>query len=81
MGGLLGKKPDTSAAMESIRLQREQLKEARDKAEAEKRQYGEEMASSMRARRRGGNRTLLASNRFSPELGIDDESTKKTLGA
>jgi hypothetical protein len=81
MGGLLGKKPDTSAAQESIRLQREQLADQKKEAETEKRKYGEQQAAAMAARRRGGKRGLLASSRFSPELGVDDENLQSTLGA
>jgi len=83
MGGMFGGgKPDTSAAEESLRLQREQAKEAREKAEQERRDYAEEMAAGKRARRVGGKRGLLSEGRFSPELGIqDDEEDNNTLGS
>lgn len=83
MGGFFGgtPKPDNSAAMESLRLQREQADTARKQAEEQKRQYAEELASKQRARRRGGQRALLA-GRFSPELGVPpEEETSTTLGA
>lgn len=80
MGGFFGGKPDNSAAMESLRLQREQADTARKQAEEQKRQYAEDLASKQRARRAGGQRALLA-GRFTPELGVTDETTKTTLGA
>ena len=81
MGGFFGGKPDNSAAMESLRLQREQADTARKQAEEQKRQYAEDLASKQRARRAGGQRGLLA-GRFSPELGVaPEDETKTTLGA
>ena len=77
MGGLVGGKPDTSAAEESLRLQREETKRAREAAQAEKRDLQTEMAAKSRARRGGGKRALLAS-RVTPEAGIQDED--KNLG-
>jgi hypothetical protein len=82
MGGAFGGgKPDTSAAEESLRLQREQAKEAKAQAEEERRKYAEDMSSKRRARRAGGKRTLLAEGRFSPELGVEEEENKNTLGS
>ena len=82
MGGAFGGgKPDTSAAEESLRLQREQAKQAKEQAEEERRTYAEQMSSNRTARRAGGKRTLLAEGRFSPELGIDEEENKDTLGS
>jgi len=82
MGGLVGGgKPDNSAALESLRLQREQAETARKQAEEQKRQYAEDLAAKQRARRTGGKRSLLAEGRFSPELGVTDEEDKtSTLG-
>lgn len=82
MGGLIGGgKPDNSAAIESLRLQREQADTARKEAEDQKRQYAEQLSSKQRARRAGGQRALLA-GRFSPELGVaPEEETQTTLGA
>ena len=81
MGGLVGGKPDTSAAslalFVSLRLQREETKRAREAAQAEKRDLQTEMAAKSRARRGGGKRALLAS-RVTPEAGIQDED--KNLG-
>lgn len=77
MGGLVGGgKPDTSAAEESLRLQREETKRARQAAEEEKRDLQERQASQSRARRFGGKRSLLAS-RVSPEAGVEED---KNLG-
>tara|TARA_R110000822_G_scaffold208308_1_gene344222 strand:+ start:121 stop:363 length:243 start_codon:yes stop_codon:yes gene_type:complete len=80
MGGLMGGgKPDTSAADESLRLQREQTAKATQQAEEEKRKYAEQMSGKRRALSRGGTRALLADNRLNPETGLTD--TEKTLGA
>ena len=82
MGGMFGGKPDTSAAEEALKLQRQQAQEAREKAEQERRDYAAEMASGKRARRVGGKRGLLSEGRFSPELGVqDDEEDNNTLGS
>ena len=75
MGGLAGGKPDTSAAEESLRLQREETKRAREAAEEEKRTLAEQMSASKRARRVGGKRMLLA-QRVTPETGLDEEENK-----
>ena len=78
MGGAFGGgKPDTSAAEESLRLQREETKRAREAAEAEKRDLAEQMSAKQRARRVGGKRTLLAS-RVTPETGMEDENNLGT---
>jgi len=77
MGGLVGGKPDTSAAEESLRLQREETARARKTAEEEKRTLAEQMSAQQRARRIGGKRMLLAA-RVAPETGVDDED--KNLG-
>ena len=80
MGGAFGGgKPDTSAAEESLRLQREETKRAREAAEAEKRDYAEQMTASKRARLKGGKRMLLSESRLTPETGLEDEDTQ-TLG-
>lgn len=79
MGGAFGGgKPDTSAAEESLRLQREETKRAREQAQAEKRDLQEEMAAKRKARMRGGKRTLLSGGRFSPEVGVEEEDTLGT---
>lgn len=79
MGGLVGGKPDTSAAEESLRMQREETARARKAAEEEKRDLEEQMASKQRARRTGGKRSLLFQSRLTPEAGVEDEDSK-TLG-
>lgn len=79
MGGFGGGKPDTSAAEESLRLQREETARARAAAEEEKRNLAEQMSASKRARLRGGKRMLLSESRLSPEMGLDEEDQK--LGA
>jgi hypothetical protein len=79
MGGVFGGKPDTSAAEESLRLQREETARAREQAQGEKRDLQEEMAAKRRARQRGGKRTLLSGGRFSPEVGVEEDET--TLGS
>jgi hypothetical protein len=79
MGGLVGGgKPDTSAAEESLRIQSEETKSAREAAQEEKRDLQEQMAAKSRARRGGGKRSLLAS-RLTPETGVEDEN--KNLGS
>jgi len=77
MGGLIGGKPDTSAADEALRLQREEVTRARKAAEEQKRELAEQMSASQRARRVGGKRMLLA-QRVTPETGVDEED--QTLG-
>ena len=80
MGGAFGGgKPDTSAAEESLRLQREETKRAREADEAEKRDYAEKMTASKRARLKGGKRMLLSESRLTPEAGLEDENIQ-TLG-
>jgi len=80
MGGLVGGgKPDTSAAEESLRMQREATAKARETAEQEKRDLAEQMSAQKRARMRGGKRMLLSESRLTPETGLDEEE-KKTLG-
>ncbi len=83
MGGLIGGgKPDNSAAMESLRLQREQTATAKAQAEEERRKSAEDYSSKKRLLARGGKRALLAEGRLTPETGIDDEDMiKPTLGA
>lgn len=80
MGGVFGGgKPDTSAAEESLRMQREATAKARETAEQEKRDLAEQMSAQKRARMRGGKRMLLSESRLTPETGLDEEE-KKTLG-
>jgi hypothetical protein len=80
MGGAFGGgKPDTSAAEESLRMQREATAKARETAEQEKRDLAEQMSAQKRARMRGGKRMLLSESRLTPETGLDEEE-KKTLG-
>ena len=82
MGGAFGGgKPDTSAAEESLRLQRAETERARKAAEEEKRNLAESMSATQRARRRGGKRMLLSESRLSPEMGLDEEQQQTTLGA
>ena len=54
--------------------------EADKKAEAEKREAGEAYAAKSKALRRGGKRTLLSDRRLNPEMGLDEDEYKKTLG-
>ena len=79
MGCFGGGKPDTSAAEESLRMQREETARARKAAEEEKRNLAEQMSAQKRARLKGGKRMLLSESRLSPEMGIDEEEQK--LGA
>lgn len=80
MGGAFGGgKPDTSAAEESLRMQREATEKARVSAEEEKRGLAEQMSAQKRARLRGGKRMLLSESRLTPETGLEEEE-KKTLG-
>lgn len=72
MSGLFSK-PDNSAAAAQIELQREQNKEARERAMAERRAQLEELAARRRARQRGGSRMLLSTERLSPEIGLSPE--------
>tara|TARA_R110000772_G_scaffold68830_3_gene152434 strand:- start:353 stop:604 length:252 start_codon:yes stop_codon:yes gene_type:complete len=83
MGGLMGGgKPDTSAAEESLRLQRENTATAKKQAEEDKRKSAEDYSAKKRALSRGGKRMLLAEGRLTPETGIDEEDPlKPTLGA
>jgi len=83
MGGLIGGgKPDNSAAMESLRLQREQTATAKSQAEEERRKSAEDYSAKKRLLSRGGKRALLAEGRLTPETGMDDEDMMKpTLGA
>ena len=83
MGGLMGGgKPDNSAAMESLRLQREQTATAKSQAEEERRKSAEDYSAKKRLLSRGGKRALLAEGRLTPETGMDDEDMMKpTLGA
>jgi len=84
MGGLIGGggKPDNSAAMESLRLQREQTATAKAQAEEERRKSAEDYSAKKRLLARGGKRALLAEGRLTPETGIDEEDPlKPTLGA
>jgi len=74
----MGGKPDTSAAEESLRLQRQQTADATKRLEEEKRDKSETMSAKRKALRGGGSRMLLA-DRLTPETGLDDEY-KKTLG-
>ena len=77
-----GGKPDNSAAMESLRLQREQTATAKSQAEEERRKSAEDYSAKKRLLSRGGKRALLAEGRLTPETGIDDEDMlKPTLGA
>ena len=78
MGGAFGGgKPDTSAAEESLRMQREATAKARETAEQEKRDLAEQMSAQKRARMRGGKRMLLSESRLTPEAGLDEEEKKK----
>ena len=67
-------------AEESLAFQREQTAAATKKAEAEKRESGEAYAAKSKSLRRGGKRALLSDKRLNPEMGIDDDEYRKTLG-
>jgi hypothetical protein len=69
MSGLFNK-PDTSAAEEQIRLQREQIAAERERAMADRRAQLEELAARRKARMRGGPRMLLSGERLAPETGL-----------
>lgn len=75
MGGLLGGGPDTSAATESLNLQRKQMADAEAKALEDKRNLEQQLASKRRARVAGGSRVLLNEARLTPETGIETLGT------
>lgn len=63
---------------EASRLEMEKkAKETQAAIDEERRKAGEQQATQMRARTRGGRRALLSQERLTPELGI----TQDTLGA
>jgi len=70
-------KPDTSAAMAQIERDRKETKDLKDKAMAERREAAKKDSSTRLARRMGGKRALLSSERGYSEIGEEDE----TLGA
>jgi len=74
MGGLLGGKPDNSAALAQIEQQRQETERMRLQAEQEKRDLQEQMAAKRKAATRGGARSLLADTRLTPETGLDEET-------
>lgn len=78
MGGLVGGKPDTSAAEAQLAAQREETARMRQQAQEEKRDMQEQMVAKRRATSRGGKRMLLSDTRLNPESGLEDEQT--TLG-
>ena len=80
MGGLLGGKPDNSAALAQIEAQRKETEALRKEAEADRRTLSEEKMAKKRAMARGGSRMLLSDTRLTPELGVDDETTLGTTG-
>jgi hypothetical protein len=71
MGGLFGGKPDTSAAERQIAIQQEETNRLRAQAEQDKVKLAADMASSRKARQRGGARALLAEERLNPETGVE----------
>jgi hypothetical protein len=76
MGGLFGGAPDTSAAEESLAMQRKQMADAESKALEDKRNLEEQM--SARRRSRVGSRALLSESRLNPETGIETLGTDET---
>jgi len=77
MGGLMGSKPDNSAALAQIEQSRKETERMRMESEAEKRDLQEQMAAKKRASARGGSRMLLSDTRLDPEEGVGED----TLGA
>jgi len=74
MGGMFSApKPDNSAALAQIEQQRQETERMRLEAQQEKRDLQEEMAAKKRARMRGGARSLLATTRLTPEIGVEEE--------
>mgnify|MGYP007086244580 CR=1 FL=1 len=80
MSGVLGKKPDNSAAERQIAEQRAQTEQAKVAADEERRDLMEQQAAKKRARTRGGSRMLLANVRYSPEAGIETLGSEMTKG-
>ena len=78
MGGLFGGSPDTSAAEESLAMQRKQMADAEAKALEDKRSLEEQMASRRRSRAATGSRVLLSEARLNPETGIETLGTDET---
>ena len=76
MGGLLGGGPDTSAAEESLAMQRKQMADAEAKALEDKRNLEEQMAGRRRARASSGSRVLLSEARLNPETGVETLGTE-----
>lgn len=73
MGGLMGGKPDNSAALAQIEQSRKETERMRMESEAEKRDLQEQMAAKKRASARGGSRMLLSDTRLSPEEGVEED--------
>jgi ferric-dicitrate binding protein FerR (iron transport regulator) len=74
MGGMFSApKPDNSAALAQIEQQRQETERMRLEAQQEKRDLQEEMAAKKRAKMRGGARSLLATTRLTPEIGVEEE--------
>ena len=76
MGGLFGGSPDTSAAEESLAMQRKQMADAEAKALEDKRNLEEQMAGRRRARSVNGSRALLSEARLNPETGVETLGTE-----
>lgn len=76
MGGLFGGSPDTSAAEESLAMQRKQMADAEAKALEDKRSLEEQMAGRRRSRAATGSRVLLSEARLNPETGIETLGTE-----
>jgi hypothetical protein len=90
VGGIIssifgGDKPDNSAQMAQMeadnRAQREKMDAWQKKLDDDERKRQEAISASARARRGGGARALLASQRLTPEAGLPgQDSTQTTLG-
>lgn len=80
MSGLLGKKPDTSAAERQIAETRAETERQRVAAEEERRELSEREQARRRARLRGGSRMLLSEARLTPEEGIQTLGSEMTKG-
>ena len=69
MSGIFGG-PDTSGQEEQLRLQREQIAAQEKRQQQQQAEEAMKLQSSMRARGRGGSRSLLSEERENSTLGV-----------
>jgi hypothetical protein len=72
MGGIIGGGDDGGAAAAQLEEQRKQNEKMRAQAEAEKRDMLEKQQSGLKARQRGGARSLMSEARLGDEQGLKD---------